>query len=337
MRAFALTGPRQFEVRDEPDPVAGPGQVVVHIERVGVCGTDVEFFTGEMSYLHTGRAAYPMRLGHEWSGTVTSVGDGVDPAWLGRRTTGDTMLGCGRCDRCLSGRHHVCAELVEVGISGGFAGALAERLAVPASALHALPDAVDAVSGALVEPGGNALRALDAASLAAGDRLLVMGPGTIGLLTAQFAHAAGIEVHVLGLPLPALEFAKGFGFAGVWTDADLPLLPWDAVIDASNAAALPSRAVELVEPGRRVVFIGLAGAPSLVDSRSIALKDVTAVGILGASAGLDGTIDRFASGAVDPRTLVAATVGLERAGDVLGGWRPTDAGAGPKIHIDPRL
>jgi threonine dehydrogenase-like Zn-dependent dehydrogenase len=337
MRAFTLIAARTSEVRDEPDPVAGPGEVVVDIERVGVCGTDVEFFTGEMSYLHTGRAAYPMRLGHEWSGTVSAVGDGVDESWIGRRTTGDTMLGCGVCARCRAGRHHVCAELVEIGISGGFAGALAEKLVVPARALHALPDSVDEVAGALVEPGGNALRAVEAAALTPGERLLVLGPGTIGLLAAQFAAASGAEVHLLGLPLPALDFARSFDFAGVWTEADLPGGPWDAVIDASNAAAMPARAVELVEPGRNVVFIGLSGSPSLVDSRTIALKDVTAVGILGASAGLDGAIGRYATGAVDPRTLVAATVGLDEVGEVLAGWRPDSTSAAPKIHIDPRL
>jgi hypothetical protein len=85
------------------------------------------------------------------------------------------------------------------------------------------------------------------------------------------------------------------------------------------------------------VFIGLSGSPSLVDTRDIALKDVTAVGILGASDGLAGTITRYASQDVDPRPLVAATVGLHQAHDVLAGWRPDSAGPGPKIHIDPRI
>jgi threonine dehydrogenase-like Zn-dependent dehydrogenase len=117
----------------------------------------------------------------------------------------------------------------------------------------------------------------------------------------------------------------------------VPDLPYDAVIDASNAPTLPSLAVELVEPGRRVVFVGLAGTPSTVDTRVIVLKDLTAVGILGASAGLAGTIEAYASAAVDPRPLVAATVGLSRAHDLLAGWRPTHAGPGPKLHVDPRI
>ncbi|MEP6560894.1 MAG: alcohol dehydrogenase catalytic domain-containing protein [Nakamurella sp.] len=336
MRAFVVTGPHESGVQDVQPPTAAPGQVVIDVARVGVCGTDVEFFTGEMAYLHQGDANYPIRLGHEWCGTVSAVGPGVDPGWLGRRVTGDTMLGCGHCRRCLAGRHHVCADRFEIGIRGGFPGALAEQLAVPINAVFALPDSIDDTAGAMVEPGGNAQRAVRAAALQPGDRVLVLGPGTIGLLIGRFAAAEGARVHLLGITERSLAFAGTLGFSGVWSADELPTVPWDAVIDASNAPSLPAIALDLVEPGKRVVYIGLAGTPSLIDTRTVALKDVTAVGILSASAGLAATIEQYAAGAVDPRPLVAATVGLDRAGDVLAGWRPAGAGAGPKIHIDPR-
>ncbi|GAA4195501.1 alcohol dehydrogenase catalytic domain-containing protein [Streptosporangium oxazolinicum] len=337
MRAFVVTGPRRFAVLDVEPPVPGPGQVVVDVERAGVCGTDMEFFSGEMAYLEEEHnARYPMRLGHEWCGTVSSVGEGVDGGWVGTRVTGDTMLGCGRCRRCLGGLQHVCEDRFEIGIRGGWPGALAERLPVPVTALHVLPDTVDAVAGAMVEPGGNALRAVEAAALAPGDRLLVMGPGTIGLLAARFALAHGAEVHIMGLSEPSLEFARTLGVHGAWTSDRLPDLPFDAVIDASNAPGLPSLAVDLVEPGRRVVYIGLAPAPSAVDTRVLVLKDVTAVGVLSASPGLAGAIEHYASGAVDPRPLVAAVVGLGEVGEILSGSRPAGAGPGPKIHVDPR-
>jgi threonine dehydrogenase-like Zn-dependent dehydrogenase len=331
-----VTGPRRCEVAEVENPRPAPGQVVVDVERVGVCGTDVEFFTGEMAYLRRGHAAYPMRLGHEWSGTVRAVGDDADPGWLGRRVTGDTMLGCGACDRCRDGRHHVCQDRCEVGIRGGFPGALAEQLAVPVTSLHALPGSVDAVAGALVEPGGSALRSVWGAGLQPGGRLLVLGPGTIGLLVAMFALAQGAEVHVLGLDRRSLDFARELGVHGGWTAADLPRMPFDAVVDASNSAELPARALDLAEPGKRVVYIGVAGRPSTVDTRTMVLKDLTAVGILGGSGGLAGTIGAYAAGSVDPRPLVAATVGLGAVGDVLAGWRPAGAGPGPKIQVDPR-
>ncbi|WP_199425089.1 zinc-dependent alcohol dehydrogenase [Actinotalea solisilvae] len=335
MRAFVVRGPRDAGVEDVPEPVAGPGDVVVDVARVGLCGTDVEFFTGDMAYLHSGHAAYPMRLGHEWCGTVREVGGDVDPAWLGRRVTGDTMLGCGRCARCRAGRRHVCEDRYEVGIRGGFPGALAERMAVPASSLHAVPEAVDDAAGALVEPGGNALRAVRAADLAPGERLLVLGPGTIGLLVAMLARAAGAHVHLLGRSAGSLEVARSLGFEAS-DRAGLPPGPWDGVVDATNHPAMPALAAGLVEPGRRVVLIGLSTTPSVIDTRDLLLRDVTAVGILSGSPGLAGAIEHYATGAVDPRPLVAVTVGLDGVADALAGARPPGAGVGPKVHVDPR-
>lgn len=335
MRTFVVTGPGESGVQHLPEPVAGPGQAVVEIARVGVCGTDVEFYAGDMAYLHSGHAAYPMRLGHEWSGTVVDAAPDVDQAWLGRRVTGDTMLGCGHCARCRGGRQHVCEQRYELGIRGGFAGALAERMAVPASSLHTLPDTVDDTAGALVEPGGNALRAVWASGVEPGERLLVLGPGTIGLLAGLLAGALGAQVHLAGRSERSRAFAAGLGFA-VSTVDGLPDVPWDGVIDATNAPGMPALAVQLVEPGRKVAYIGLSTTPSLVDSRELLLKDVTASGILSGSPGLAGTIEQYASGAVDPRPVVAATVGLAEVSEVLAGRRPEGAGNGPKFHVDPR-
>jgi threonine dehydrogenase-like Zn-dependent dehydrogenase len=336
VRAFVVTGPRQSEVQEVEAPIAQTGSVVVDVARVGVCGTDVEFFTGEMAYLHQGHASYPIRLGHEWCGTVAQIGPDVDSSWLGRRVTGDTMLGCGECARCLDGRHHVCRNRFEVGIRGGFHGALAEQLTVPASSLHALPESLDDAAGAMVEPGANALRAAWAADVAAGDRALVLGPGTIGLLAAEFLRSRQVEVHLAGRTPESMSMTRDLGFTNVWSVDQVPVLPFDAVIDATNAATLPAWALELVEPAKRVVYIGLSGTPSTIDTRELVLKDVTAVGILSGSAGLDGAIEEYAAGRVDPRPLVAAAVGLGEVHDVLSGWRPADAGAGPKLHVDPR-
>jgi 2-desacetyl-2-hydroxyethyl bacteriochlorophyllide A dehydrogenase len=336
MRALVITGPGEAEVRDVAPPVPGPGEVVVDVERAGVCGTDMEIFSGAMSYLHTGQAQYPMRIGHEWVGAVCAVGEGVGPCWLGRRVTGDTMLGCGRCTRCLAGKQHVCADRYEIGVRHGWPGAVAEQLPVPVSALQVLPDTVDSTLGALVEPGANAMRAVQGAGLSPGDRLLVLGPGTIGLLAAKIGLARGAEVHLLGLTTRSMDFAASVGFSNVWTRETLPDLRYDAVIDASNSAQLPALAADLVEPGGRVVWIGLAGEPSLVDSRALVLKDVTAVGILGGSGALAATIELYASGAVDPRPLVAATVSLDAIAAVLAGQRRPEWGSAPKIHVDPR-
>jgi len=336
VRAFVVTGPRESTVFDVEPPVAADGQVVVDVHRVGICGTDVEFFTGDMAYLHQGHAHFPLRLGHEWMGVVSSVGGGVDRSWLGRRVTGDTMLGCGHCRLCLSGRQHVCQDRFEIGIRNDWPGALAEQLLVPASALHALPDSVDDVAGALVEPGGNAMRAVQACDARPGSRVLVYGPGTIGLLAALIAESDGLEVHLAGRSDTSLEFARSIGLRHAWHTDDVPDLPYDAIIDCTFGVDVPAAAVSRVQPGGRVVLIGLSGAPSLIDTRDLVLNDLTAVGILSASPGLAQTIEHYADGRVDPRPLVAGTVGLEDVGAALAGEPISGVGIGPKIHIDPR-
>jgi threonine dehydrogenase-like Zn-dependent dehydrogenase len=336
VKAFILTAPRAAVVADVPEPAAAPGQVIVEVERAGICGTDVELFTGDMTYFEDHNAGYPMRIGHEWCGRVGAIGAGVERRWLGRRVTGDTMLGCGHCRRCTSGRQHLCAQRYEIGIRRGWPGALAEALPVPESALHELPDSIDSTAGALVEPGGNALRAARAAGAGPGKRVLVYGPGTIGLLAALFAGADGAEVHVVGPTPESLTLAATLGIHGTWTAETLPDQPYDAAIDATNAQAIPATALARIEPGGRMVYIGLSNRPSHIDTRDLVLKDVTAVGILSASPGLSTAIERYATGAVDPRPLVAATIGLYQVADALRGTKPPNAGPGPKIHVDPK-
>ncbi len=216
------------------------------VHRVGICGTDFELFSGELAYFAQGKSRFPLRPGHEWCGVVSAVGAGVAEAWHGARVTGDTMLGCGHCRRCRAGNGHVCADRHEIGIMG-WPGALADKVLVPAASLHRLPAAVDDRAGALVEPGGNAQRAAAAAQAGPGKRILVWGPGTIGLLTAAFAHAAGAEVHVLALNSRHQELAGKFGASQYWTAGDPPPGTYDAVIDCTGDQAVPSSVLTLVE------------------------------------------------------------------------------------------
>ena len=337
MKAFVVHSPGQASIEEVDSPLSQPGHVVIDIARAGVCGTDVEFFNGNMAYLETGEAHYPMRLGHEWCGTVSAIGDGVDKKWIGKRVTGDTMLGCQKCKRCLSGLQHLCAHRFEIGIRNGWPGALAEKLLVPVFALHELPDSIDDTIGTLIEPGGNSLRAAQAAQAAPGRKVLVWGSGTIGLLTAQFTIAMGAEVHMVGRNLETLSLARELGVhftSQVFEEVDGG---FDAIIDATNSAAIPAEALSRVEPGGRLVYIGVSGEPSKLDSRSLVLKEVTAIGILSASPGIKATIDFYSRGEVDPRPIVAATVGLSKSADVLSGKKLDGAGIGPKIHIDPRF
>ena len=205
MRAFLVTSSGVGGVQDVAPPAPGSGLVVVDVAYAGICGTDVSLFNAGPDLLRHMRSSYPLRLGHEWSGKVSALGDGVDRSWLGQRVTGDTMLGCGHCQRCLDGRHFVCEERYEIGVRRDWPGALAEKLLVPVSALCRLPAAVTDEMGALVEPGANAYRAVAASGAAPDRRVLVIGAGTIGILCAQFALAAGSETHVLVRTPASLE------------------------------------------------------------------------------------------------------------------------------------
>ncbi|MCA0218558.1 MAG: alcohol dehydrogenase catalytic domain-containing protein [Actinobacteria bacterium] len=339
MRALVVTAPRQAAVVEVDDPVASPGELLVEVERVGICGTDVELYTGEMAYHDQGVTHFPLQLGHEWTGRVVAVGSAEDESWLGRRVTGDTMLGCGHCDYCLSGHHHVCPDRFEVGIRDGWPGALAERVLIPTRYAYAIPESVSLTAAALVEPGGNSLRAARAAAIEPGHRVLVLGSGTIGLLAALFARAEGAEVHIAGVREGSLELARSLGAHSTMRLDEIGDREneYDSVIEATSVETMPSLAVRLAKPAGRVVYIGLSSTPSLVDSRHIALKDITAVGILSASPGLAGAIQSFAAGAVVPDALVSEVIPLEDVPSRLEGRRGATAGPGPKVHVDPRM
>jgi threonine dehydrogenase-like Zn-dependent dehydrogenase len=339
VRALVVEGPRSGGVRDVAAPEPGPGQLLVDVERVGLCGTDVELYTGEMAYFGQGLTHFPLRLGHEWTGRVSAVGPGADPSWLDRRVTGDTMLGCGSCRLCVAGKHYVCPDRNEIGITDGWAGALAEQMLVAARFAYVIPDGVSITAAAMVEPGGNSLRSVEATGLLPGGRLLVLGSGTIGLLAAQIGLARGLDVHVAGARPSSLELALSLGVQHTHQIADLEQgsdLRFDAVIDASSVHTMSALAIDLVSPAGRIVLVGLSLAPSTIDTRALVLADVTAIGILSASPGLEGAIELFASGKVNPEPLVSEVIGLGEVTSRLEGKRGNEAGSGPKVHVDPR-
>ena len=336
MKALVIHGPGDARVDEVAVPHPGPGQVVVAVERAGICGTDLELLDGTMPYLHDGSAVYPLRPGHEWSGRVLELGAGISPDWSGVHVTGDTMIGCGDCRRCRDGRHNVCDRRYEIGVRGGWHGALAERVLVPVVALRRLPDAMSPVMAAMVEPGGNAYRTVAAAGLRPGHRVCVWGAGTIGLLVLAFSLAEGAVVDVVAPRAASREMAERLGANRTFHPDGVPDHPYDAVIDATNNASVPARAVEQVEPGGRVVLVGLAGSAATLDSRGLVLRDITVTGILAASQGLDPTIAAYSTGAVRPEPLVDRVITLQELAALWSDASGDLSGRAPKIHVDPR-
>ena len=341
MRALVLHGPGIATVDDVPRPEPGAGQVVVTVQRVGVCGTDAEFFRGTQPYLHDGGASYPLRIGHEWCGWVARVGPDVDTTLLGCRVSGDTMLGCQNCEMCRRGRQHLCPDRYEIGVRGGWPGALADEVLVPAFAVHRLPPRIGPGAGALVEPGSLALRAVSVLDLPPGERLLVWGTGAIGLLVVAFGAASGLEVHAVGRRPSALAAATKLGATRVWLEsdvADMPAGQFEAAVAASPDATVPQACAGLLRAGGRLVLIGISGAPSPLESRDLVVNDLTVTGLLSGSTHFEAVIDRFANPEFDLEAVTGTVIGpvvrLDEIADILGGGETGSPEVGPKVQVE---
>ena len=181
---------------------------MIDLLAAGICGTDLHIEAGEYP------SVPPVTMGHEFCGVVAELGAGVDAAWLGARVTSETFYStCGHCRWCRAGRPSICAERRSVGTHVD--GAFAPRVRMPVRNLHRVPDALSDRAAAICEPLACVCNSLsDPASVDAGDEVLVIGPGAIGLLAAQVARANGGRVHVRGTPADEarLELARSLGF-----------------------------------------------------------------------------------------------------------------------------
>src|SRR5438067_3461458 len=246
-------GAGNVALSERPEPAAGPGEVVLEVVAAGICGTDIHIYDGEFA------AVPPVTLGHEVSGVVAALGEGVDEAWRGARVVTETYFStCGVCESCRAGRVNLCPERRSIGssVDGGFAA----RLRVPARSLHRIPAWLDGRAAAMAEPLACCCQSLPAGVVAAGASVLVVGPGPIGLLAAQVARADGGDVHVRGTRRDAarLELARSLGFA-VSTTEDERVGEFDVVVECSGHEAGIAFALASARRGGRYVQIGLAG------------------------------------------------------------------------------
>jgi 2-desacetyl-2-hydroxyethyl bacteriochlorophyllide A dehydrogenase len=236
------------------EPRQGGDDVLVRPDAAGICGSEIEGYLGRMP-----NRVPPLVMGHEFAGTVLESGRGARGDWTGRRVVVNPLLSCRVCARCKAGDRNLCADrrLIGVHVSGGFA----ERVAVPTSNLVALPDALDARIGALVEPLANAVHAVGLARrLVAPANAVVLGGGTIGVFGLHAARAAGIpDVRVVEPNGDRRAAALAAGARAVHADASELAAERNAdlVIDAVGATATRRSALDIVRPGGAIVLLGL--------------------------------------------------------------------------------
>jgi L-iditol 2-dehydrogenase len=255
MLAVVKTGPgtENVHVQPVPEPQAGPGMARVKVLAAGICGTDVHIARDEYAY------AAPVVMGHEILGIVDAVGDAEKADIIGRRVTCETYFStCGVCDWCRSGRPNLCPSRRSIGSfeNGGFT----RYVVVPFKNLHLLPDFVDGIEGVLSEPLACVTQCLlDPPIVSAGDRVLVIGPGTIGQLAAQVARACGGQVTLAGLPKDVERLAVTASL-GIATLLDAPdANSFDVVIECSGSASGAAAALRAARRGGRYVQIGIFG------------------------------------------------------------------------------
>jgi L-iditol 2-dehydrogenase len=245
VKALRLHAAGDLRLHDEPAPVAGPGELLVRVTAVGLCGSDRHWLVeGSIGDAVVDR---PLVLGHEFGGVVAS-----GPR-TGERVALEPAIPCGRCDVCLRGLAHLCPDGRFAG-HGATDGALRELLAWPEELAFAVPDSVSDVEAALLEPLGVALHALDLGKVAAGTTAGVFGCGPIGLLLIEALHAAGAEVAVATDPLPHRRQAAIELGAGSASPAESSV---DVAFEASGDDAALADAIAAVRPGGRVVVVGI--------------------------------------------------------------------------------
>jgi L-iditol 2-dehydrogenase len=313
--------PGHVELQERPEPTAGPGQVVLRVAYAGICGTDVHILHDSHPYWP------PVVMGHEFTGTVEAVGDGVDPALRGTRVVCEPHAGaCGTCRLCREGHAQLCSSKRSPG--WGIDGAFAPLVAVPAHLLHIVPDGVPERAAAMCEPLAIVLSALQRTPVAPGDRVVVIGPGPIGLLAAMAARATGAgAVLIVGHDdsRPRLAIAEELGFdtaaapedAKAWT-GDQPGGEVDLVIESTGSAGGVGLGISLLRRRGRMVAIGVSGRPDIPfpwDQAVFKALDIS-FSFSSAHTAWDGALSLLASGAITTDTLTTVFP-LERWADAL--------------------
>ncbi|WP_380166447.1 NAD(P)-dependent alcohol dehydrogenase [Jannaschia sp. R86511] len=334
MRVSVLLGAGHVEVRERDVPAVPPGEVLVQVASVGVCGSDVHYWR----HMRIGDYVVqpPLVLGHEVSGRVVAVGEGVPAARLGERVSVEPQRPCHTCPACLAGRYNLCADM-RFFATPPVDGAFAEYVLVPDVFAHRLPEALSDDAGALLEPLSVGIAALRRAGTVPGDRVLVAGAGPIGVIVAQVARAFGAAEVIVSDPVPerrerALRLGATATVDPVSDDLVGLDLGVDAFVDASGVAAAVRAGIRSLRPAGTAVVVGLGDADVSLPVATIQDRELVVTGVFRYTGTWPLAAHLVASGQVDLDCLVTGRHGLADVGAAL------DADLDPgtlKVVVEP--
>jgi (R,R)-butanediol dehydrogenase / meso-butanediol dehydrogenase / diacetyl reductase len=313
VRSVEVAADRSLVTVERPAAEPGEGQVLVKVAYCGICGSDLHF--RDVPELFPAGTV----PGHELSGRIGALGPEVEGWSVGDRVCVLPFAQCGECELCASGNEQVCPHAVPngVGLGTGRPGGYAERLVVDEAMLFALPDSVDDRAGTLVEPLAVAVRAVAKAGLDAGEPVVVIGAGPIGLLTALVLRERGFErLEVVSRNAARAALAQGLGFTVVAADALGPAPA--AVFECAGTPAAARLAVAAVRPLGHVILVGMALEPLDLSAPALVLKEAEIRGALTyRRADFAEAIDLLARGRIPVDELVSSTAPLERAEEMF--------------------
>jgi L-gulonate 5-dehydrogenase len=320
MKVVYVAEPHSLEIREVPVPEPGKGEVLVRVRAGGICGSDMHIYHGTNPL-----AKYPRIIGHEFSGEVAALGEGVTEFAPGDRVAVDPVTSCGTCYPCSIGRHNVCESLEVFGVhrDGGFA----EFIALPVKNLHRIPSDWSFEKGALVEPFTIAANVLSRTECSGSDRLLVLGAGPIGQVILQAARRLGTACAVADIVDVRLEKARTLGAEltvntretsleesmAEWTGgAGVPL-----IIDAVGSPDLFPSLLRMASPAGRIGLLGFSKEPSSFVQLEAVKKELSIFGSRLNRNKFPEVISWFSGGLVKPELLVSHRFPFERVREAM--------------------
>lgn len=313
MKAIHIVGYEKAIFTDVPVPVPRPNELLVRVRRVGICHSDIEVFRQELGIYRSGGASLPIIPGHEWAGEVVEIGDQVRGFAVGDRVTSQCGIGCGSCVLCQQGLGNICPDRVETGVFNKN-GAYAEYIAVPYTHAHHLYDLSDQ-EGALVEPFTVGEWICRRAGIGPGDRVGIMGAGTVGIVATHMARLHGADqVVVFGRKPFKLALAQQMGADQTIALGEQPIdeaindvtngKGFNVVIEAIGVPEGATLALRAAAPRARVVITGVfEGEMQTIDLNTIMPKELTVIGSLGGPQVFDDVIAMIRIGKINAKAI----------------------------------